>query len=907
MKKTLLLLSILLAVFSMNAQQVLGGDITWTCLTSGSDAGKYVFQLTLFNQCDSGSLSTSNQTITVHNGPISSIPVSFVKEENISLACYDTAQVVNCNRTGTGAVSMGVYKSSPVTLSGIPGAGGWKFTWTHCCRPAHTNVSGTPGYTLRSVMYNFQNQNMDPCFDNSPQFLAPPMSKLCVGYPEILNHYVNDSDPDLVQQTFAEPWSNSTTWPGSPVSFNAGYSFSSPFPGLSHDSLNVPAFLENPTGDIKYTSYTTNKIQHTVKVSSTRDNILISEVYRDFTIELINCPPTSTIPPLANVAPYVTFRDSANSPSIKPFPVVDTIWAGSPVKVNINSTDIQFLPGFIGQTNYMRAFGGQLGTGYISTSSGCDQPPCATLDTGTFYNPVNKYWEGTFGLHTDLTWNTDSSHGIQAGKAYNFYFQTNDDWCPTPGVSVHTYSVVVYETPSNWIAGKVFEDLNGNGTQDMGEPNVPNILVRQLPSHFYYNTDAAGEYYLGAYTGSHDISIRLPKYHTLTTPSAGKHTIVTSGSNNIYSGNDFGIQIIPNINDLRVDLTAISTNRPGFSLVYQMDYDNIGTSTLSGNVSLQIDTSILSFTTANPSPTTSVGGYYVWTFSNLAKNTGGSISANFVIDSSASSGDSIMAFTSINPITGDTIPSDNIDSLLKIVVNSWDPNNKESYPRDVVYESNIRNSEFIEYTLNFQNTGSASAIDVRIEDWIPEKLDIETFEQLGSSHSMYYEIRGRKITWFFDNINLPDSSTNFDASMGFVKFRIKADPTLPLGDTIYNSINIFFDLNEPVYAENKIAIVEDLPVIIPGINDPLTQVDPVVIFPNPSEDLFNLRIQSEKQETLQYGIFTISGNQIDAGYLNADSDGLVSAEIDLSQQKRGIYLIRIQGEEINVVKKLVLK
>ena len=146
---------------------------------------KFVFKLTLFNQCDSGSLPSSNQNIKVYDGPVSNIQVSFLKEENISLECYDTAQVIDCNRKGSRAVSMGVYTSSPVTLNGVPRSNGWKFTWTNCCRPDGSNLSGTGnGYTLRSIMYPYKNKNTSTCYDNSPQFSAPPLTRVCTDYTE---------------------------------------------------------------------------------------------------------------------------------------------------------------------------------------------------------------------------------------------------------------------------------------------------------------------------------------------------------------------------------------------------------------------------------------------------------------------------------------------------------------------------------------------------------------------------------------------------------------------------------------------------------------------------------------------------------------------------------------------------
>ena len=460
--------------------------------------------------------------------------------------------------------------------------------------------------------------------------------------------------------------------------------------------------------------------------------------------------------------------------------------------------------------------------------------------------------------------------------------------------------------PPNSIDGFVFEDVNGNGNHDPGELKRPSILVRQLPSSFYTTTSANGVYSLGAYQGSHDISIRLPKYHTLTTPSSGKHTVIASGSNNVYSGNDFGIKIIENINDLEVDIHRLGSAVPGASLAYNISYKNTGTTTLSGSVELSVDSSILNYSTSSTTPSSISGNNYSWSFNNLPPNSNGRIKAYFKVDTSASAGDSLLAHVLINPIIGDTIPMNNRDSLLLIVSNSYDPNNKESYPSNFVYEKHIKQKEFIEYTVNFQNTGNSYANNVRIEDWIQDKLSIETFELIGSSHKVSYDIRGQKVTFYFNSINLPDSSSDFLGSMGFVTFKIIADSTLPIGDTIFNSVNIFFDYNEPIYTSVKTGIKSD--PIWDGLNNPLNALkDPVLVFPNPSNSVFTVDINSSFRESVEYYLYSISGNKIDQGMIELDDAGIGRFQIDLSSAPRGIYFIQLSGEHLSSVKKLMLK
>jgi len=59
-------------------------------------------------------------------------------------------------------------------------------------------------------------------------------------------------------------------------------------------------------------------------------------------------------------------------------------------------------------------------------------------------------------------------------------------------------------------------------------------------------------------------------------------------------------------------------------------------------------------------------------------------------------------------------------------------------------------------------------------------------------------LRGKVIKFRFDNINLPDSTTDEENSHGYVIFEIDPLPNVPVGSEIKNSTSIYFDFNEPV-------------------------------------------------------------------------------------------------------------
>lgn len=140
-----------------------------------------------------------------------------------------------------------------------------------------------------------------------------------------------------------------------------------------------------------------------------------------------------------------------------------------------------------------------------------------------------------------------------------------------------------------------------------------------------------------------------------------------------------------------------------------------------------------------------------------------------------------------------------IDIDCRANVNSFDPNSKEAYPLGYGNPHWVEANTALEYTLHFQNTGTAEAITVVLKDTIEETLDLLSIQPGVSSHPYTWAVTGRGVLTFrFDQIFLPDSNTNEPGSKGFVTFFIRQKPNLPLGTVIHNNAAIYFDYNAPI-------------------------------------------------------------------------------------------------------------
>lgn len=140
-----------------------------------------------------------------------------------------------------------------------------------------------------------------------------------------------------------------------------------------------------------------------------------------------------------------------------------------------------------------------------------------------------------------------------------------------------------------------------------------------------------------------------------------------------------------------------------------------------------------------------------------------------------------------------------VDHECAIAVASFDPNDKTGLPLGYGNAHFIEANTDLEYTIRFQNTGTAAAHFVVVRDTLSEKLDPMSIRPGAASHPFSWKMEGNGFVSFrFDDINLPDSNANEAASHGFVSFKISQKPNLPDGTLIENRASIYFDYNGAV-------------------------------------------------------------------------------------------------------------
>ncbi|MFK7808843.1 MAG: hypothetical protein AB8F74_13650, partial [Saprospiraceae bacterium] len=143
----------------------------------------------------------------------------------------------------------------------------------------------------------------------------------------------------------------------------------------------------------------------------------------------------------------------------------------------------------------------------------------------------------------------------------------------------------------------------------------------------------------------------------------------------------------------------------------------------------------------------------------------------------------------INDLILTLFPTNNGDpfseTFCTFAVNSYDPNIKTAIPRGVGENHEIDKDWELDYTIQFQNTGNDVAYLVTIRDTLSENVDLSTLKVHGATHDFTWALnQNRELVFTFEDINLPDSTSNEPASHGHVSYSILPQKDILPGEEI---------------------------------------------------------------------------------------------------------------------------
>ncbi|MDB4251066.1 hypothetical protein N9815_01910, partial [Flavobacteriales bacterium] len=475
MKKFILLLAVLLAFSNANASHLLGGEITWQCLTSGPNQGEYIFTMKLYRDCDGITLPTGPQTLEMWGAgaPFTTITLDFDNAIDISPLCdvqNSGYPSLDCVSNPVGAVEEYIYTSQPIAIIGLPPVAGWHFTWNSCCRPGSVINLANPtsaGYTLRASMFPYFVNGIQvpvgPCFDSSPIFNESPNTIICTGYPFAYSHNASDPELDSIAYQWAEPLDDFFGAYNPPIlpttlPFVAPYTFNSPIPSIAAGGVQ----LDPITGEISYHSNTSGTFATTISVKAYKCGQLVSEIFRDIPAVLINCGAlaggTQNSPPIVT-APLgnQTWTQTIGTSGLPSY--ATTINAGELVTFDIVANDADLYAGGIPQDLTMTISGGQV--------TPCNNPPCATFTdvNGNTTITAPSLVSGMFSWQTDCAQILSAAGCGNTTNIFTFLVKVVDDFCPANAIRIATITITVL--PATTQPAPLFQCVTENSVGDV--------------------------------------------------------------------------------------------------------------------------------------------------------------------------------------------------------------------------------------------------------------------------------------------------------------------------------------------------------------------------------------------------------------------------------------------------------
>jgi uncharacterized repeat protein (TIGR01451 family) len=377
-------------------------------------------------------------------------------------------------------------------------------------------------------------------------------------------------------------------------------------------------------------------------------------------------------------------------------------------------------------------------------------------------------------------------------------------------------------------------------------------------------------------THTYSLTATTPTYWNITNIPA-THTVTPLTQST--SALDFGMYATPNIHDVAVTSWSSNLPWPNASVHFYVTYHNNGTVVESDTLYFNAD-SLLHFVSASPAPSFTNGNTFAWVYSNLQLQEYRNIQLHFQADTSITQLDTLHSNILIQPLVGDALQSNNTQQIVQRCLSSFDPNDKAVAPSGAVL-----NTQLLEYTIRFQNTGTAPAANVFVVDDIDPNADLSTFQFLGASHPVTYSISGAgHIVFTFANINLPDSNSNEPLSHGLLRYSIYPRAGLAVGSTILNTAAIRFDFNSPVITNTTTTTIKSADVggIISASNKSL---ETLVVFPNPAMD--EIKVQNLGASLTLLTIYDVNGSIV----LQEKLKEQAAQFLNISQLVPGVYLV----------------
>jgi gliding motility-associated-like protein len=272
-KKYLLILSLFTFNFAFSSH-ISGGNISYSCT---GNPNEYLITLSLYRDC-SGVSAPNTPSVSFSNScglanPASlNLTIDNILSGEISQLCTSELPNSICNGGTLPGYEQYVY-TGLVTFPGP--CDSWTISYDICNRNAATNLSGGNGNCFYIESQIFSQTN---ACNNSPTIVNQnPVPYVCNGQPATYDYGIGEVDGNTLQFSFVNALDVNAT----NIGYNAGYSASSPIPGIS---------INSTTGQLTFTPGLVGNFVVTIMIQEFDANgNLIGTMIHDTQFVVQNC------------------------------------------------------------------------------------------------------------------------------------------------------------------------------------------------------------------------------------------------------------------------------------------------------------------------------------------------------------------------------------------------------------------------------------------------------------------------------------------------------------------------------------------------------------------------------------------------------------------------------------------
>ncbi|MCW5900519.1 MAG: T9SS type A sorting domain-containing protein [Flavobacteriales bacterium] len=461
---------------------------------------------------------------------------------------------------------------------------------------------------------------------------------------------------------------------------------------------------------------------------------------------------------------------------------------------------------------------------------------------------------------------------IQPGAPWSFYCEI-----------VAGFTIPALDPPCGSVNGMVYHDAGEDC--DLGTGDVP-LVGRVLaigPNEQYAISGPGGQYQLNMGLGAYTIGLPADDMDQVC-PANDPQPFTLTGLQPAAVVDFALLSTVPH--DVRITLTTIAA-RPGFPTTVWAKVRNMSFFPSGAlDIALAFDPLLLDAQPANGQ----------WTHPGL----GAFEEVSFIFHANVPPdldllGEVLTYTATVTNAEPEQDLSNNTAVIGVTITGSYDPNDKQGWANasGATAQFFLAEDTWIDYLVRFQNTGTDTAFTVVIRDDIDTRLDILSLDILDASHAFVPSFgEGRELVFTFNDILLPDSTTDLLGSQGFVSFRLKPVAGLLPGDVIPNTAAIYFDFNEPIVTNTTEHVVETSTALGPGIAGSRS----IRLVPNPATDVLQVLLPDGADRN--FTVMAVDGRIVDvSGTLIAQG-----IQLDVRALATGTYLLRTSAGTVRFVK-----